>query len=78
MWGRVRYLRCSMGIHRDGGEVYIPLIYWGAFDKVEWLGAENMNPMMVTTERVFTMAIENIAFLLTALESQFVATARED
>jgi hypothetical protein len=29
-----------------------------------------MNPMMITTERLFAMAIENIGFLLTTLETR--------
>ena len=69
LWGRVRELRASAGYRRGEKEVVVPLIYWGAFNWIEWMKIENMNPMMITTERIFTMAIENIGFLLTMLET---------
>jgi len=69
LWGRIRELRASMGYCRGENEVIFPLIYWGAFNWIEWMKVENMNPMMITTERVFTMAIENIGFLLATLEA---------
>jgi hypothetical protein len=50
-------------------EVGFPLVYWGAFNWIEWMKVENMNPMMITTERIFVMAIENIGFLLATLEA---------
>jgi hypothetical protein len=69
MWGRIRELRAWMGYRRGEKEVIFPLIYWGAFHWIEWMKVENMNPMMITTERIFTMAIENISFLLRTLET---------
>jgi len=76
MWGRVRELRASTGYRRGEKEVIFPLIYWGAFHWIEWMKVENMNPMMITTERIFTMAIENIGFLLTILETNCLARWR--
>jgi hypothetical protein len=73
MWGRIRELRVSTGYRRGEKEVIFPLIYWGAFHWIEWMKVENMNPMMITTERIFTMAIENIGFLLTILETNCLA-----
>jgi hypothetical protein len=70
MWGRTRELRASAGYRRGDKEVRFPLIYWGAFDWIEWINVEHMNPMMITTERLFAMAIENIGFLLTTLETR--------
>lgn len=69
LWGRVRELRASMGYRWGEKEVVFPLIYWGAFNWIEWMKLENMNPMTITTERIFTMAIDNIGFLLTTLEA---------
>ena len=76
LWGRVRELCASMGYHRGDKEVILALIYWGAFNWIEWMKVENMNPMMITTERIFTMAIENIGFLLTTLETNCLARLR--
>ena len=58
-----------MGYRCGEKEVVFPLIYWGAFNRIEWMNVENMNPMTITTERIFTMAIDNIGFLLTTLEA---------
>ena len=69
LWGRVRELRVSMGYRWGEKEVVFPLIYWGAFNWIEWMKVENMNPTTITTERIFTMAIDNIGFLLTTLEA---------
>jgi hypothetical protein len=69
LWGRIREFRVSLGYRRGEKEVGFPLIYWGAFNWVEWMKVENMNPMMITTERIFIMAIENIGFLLANLEA---------
>jgi hypothetical protein len=69
LWGRIRELRASAGYHRGEKEVIVPLIYWGAFNWVEWMKVQNMNAMMVTTERIFTMAVETIGFLLATLET---------
>ena len=69
MFGGVRELGVSVGYRRGEKEVHFPLIYWGAFHWIEWMKVENMNPMMITTERIFTMAIENVGFQLTMLES---------
>jgi hypothetical protein len=70
LWGRVRELRASMGYRWGEKQVVFPLIYWGAFNWIEWMKVENMNPMTITTERIFTMAIDNIGFLLTILGSE--------
>jgi hypothetical protein len=72
LWGQIRELRASMGYHCGDLEIHFPLIYWGAFNWVEWMKIENMNAMTITTERIFTMAVENIAFLLTTLEANFL------
>ena len=77
MFGRVRELSASAGYRRGGKEVIVPLFYWGAFHWIEWMKLENMNPMMITTERIFSMAIENIGFLLTALETNCLADWRD-
>jgi hypothetical protein len=69
MWGRIRELRASMGYRCVAEEASVPLVYWGAFNWIEWMKVESMNPMMITSERIFTMAIENIGFLLTILET---------
>ena len=37
---------------------------------------ENMNPMTITTERIFIMAIDNIGFLLTTLEANCLERSR--
>jgi hypothetical protein len=65
---RVRYLRASMAYHYGDQSFYFPLIYWGAFHWIEWMKADNMDAMMITMERVFRLAIENIGFLLAELE----------
>jgi hypothetical protein len=49
-------------------ELIFSFVYWGAFNWVEWMKVENMDPMTITTQRIFTMAIENIGFPLTTLE----------
>ena len=41
------------------------LLYWGVFHRVEWQNADNMDAMMITTERTFKLAVENIGFLVT-------------
>jgi hypothetical protein len=65
---RLRYLRARMGYRCDEKGIGFPLIYWGAFHWIEWMKTENMDAMMITTERIFGLAVENIGFLLTALE----------
>jgi hypothetical protein len=77
LWGRIRELRASMGYRRSEQEVIFPLIYWGAFNWIEWMKLENMNPMTITTERIFIMAIENIGFLLTTLEANCLERWRD-
>jgi hypothetical protein len=76
LWGRARELRASAGYRRGEKEVFVPLVYWGAFNWIEWMKIENMNPMMITTQRIFTMAIENIGFLLTMLETSCLERMR--
>jgi len=66
---RLRYLRARMEFHRGEKEIGFSLIYWGAFHWIEWMKTDKMNAMMITTERVFRLAVENIGFLLTALET---------
>jgi hypothetical protein len=66
---RVRYLRARMGYHCGEQEIDFSLMYWGAFHWIEWMKADNMDAMMITTERVFRLAVENIGFLLTELET---------
>ena len=44
-------LSASGGYRRGEKEVIVPLFYWGAFHWIEWMKLENMNPMMITTER---------------------------
>jgi len=53
------------------------LLYWGAFHRVEWQDVDNMDAMMVTTERTFKMAIENIGFLLAVLEKNCLGEWRK-
>ena len=77
LWGRIRELRASIGYRSREKEEVFPLIYWGAFNWIEWMKLENMNPMTITTERIFTMAIENIGFLLTTLETNCLERWRE-
>lgn len=67
MW-RVRQLYASMGYACGEKRVEFRLLYWGAFHRIEWKNLDNMDAMMITTERIFRMAIENIGFLLTDLE----------
>ncbi len=68
LWGRVRELRASMGYRSTEKEFIFPFVYWGAVNWVEWMKVENMDPMTISTEHIFTMAIENIGFLLATLE----------
>jgi hypothetical protein len=76
MW-RVRQLFASMGYCAGEKQVHFRLLYWGAFHRVEWQEADNMDPMMVTTERTFKLAIENIGFLLTVLEKDCLGEWRK-
>jgi hypothetical protein len=77
LFGQIRELRASAGFRRGEKEVIVPLIYWGAFHWIEWMKAENMNALMITTERVCRLAVENIGFLLTELENNFLDDWRE-
>jgi hypothetical protein len=67
MW-RVRNLYASMGYHCGEKEVTFRLLYWGVFHRVTGQHVDNMDAMMITTERIFRMAVENIGFLLATLE----------
>ena len=67
MW-RIRQLYASMGYRCGEKKVEFRLLYWGAFHRVEGQDVDNMDAMMITTERTFRMAVENIGFLLAALE----------
>jgi hypothetical protein len=67
MW-RVRELYASLGYRRGEKEVHFRLLYWGVFHRVRGQDVDNMGAMMITTERTFRMAVENIGFLVTALE----------
>jgi hypothetical protein len=67
MW-RIRQLYASMGYSCGEKEVDFRLLYWGAFHRLEGRDVDNMDAMMITTERIFRMVIENIGFLLVALE----------
>jgi hypothetical protein len=67
MW-RVRQLYASMGYRRGEKQVEFRLLYWGAFHRVEWKNLDNMDAMMVTTERIFRLAMDNIGFLVAELE----------
>jgi hypothetical protein len=68
MW-RVRELFASIGYCWGEKQVEFRLLYWGAFHRVEWQTLDHMDAMMITTERIFRLAIENIGFLLTDLET---------
>jgi len=76
MW-RVRELYASMGYCCGEKQVDFRLLYWGAFHRVEWQDVDNMDAMMVTTERTFKMAIENIGFLLAVLEKNCLGEWRK-
>ena len=67
MW-RVRELYASMGYCCGDKQVDFRLLYWGVFHRVEWQDVDNMDAMMLTTERTFRMAIENVGFLVSELE----------
>jgi hypothetical protein len=68
MW-RVRELYATMGYRCGEREVHFRLLYWGAFHRVEGQDVENMDAMMITTEHIFRMAVDNIDFLLAELEN---------
>jgi hypothetical protein len=74
---RIRYLRARMGYRCGEKELDFSLIYWGAFHWIDWMKAENMDAMMITTERAFRLAVENIGFLLDALERNCLEDWRE-
>ncbi len=74
-WG-LRYLRAWMEYRCGEKAIGFSLIYWGAFHWIDWMKAENMDAMMITTERVFRLAVENIGFLLTALERNCLEDCR--
>jgi hypothetical protein len=76
MW-RVRQLYASMGYCCGEKRVDFRLLYWGVFHRVEWQELDNMDAMMITTERTFRMAIENIGFLLTDLEKNCLGEWRK-
>jgi hypothetical protein len=67
MW-RVRQLYASMGYWCGEKRVDFRLLYWGVFHRVEWQEVDNMDAMLITTERTFRMSIEDIGFLLADLE----------
>jgi hypothetical protein len=67
MW-RVRNLYASMGYRCGEKQLDCRLLYWGAFQRPEEGNTGHMLPMMLTTERTFRMAVENIGFLVATLE----------
>jgi hypothetical protein len=77
MW-RMRHLRAQMGYHGGDTALGFPLLYWGAFNRVEWMQTDMMDAMMLTTERVFRLAIENIGFLLATLEKDRLESWRSN
>ena len=76
MW-RVRQLYASMGYCCGEKRVDFRLLYWGVYHRVEWQEVDNMDAMMITTERTFKMAIENIGYLLTDLEKNCLGEWRK-
>jgi hypothetical protein len=67
MW-RVRNLYASMGYRCGEQQVDCRLLYWGAFQRPQEGNNGHMLPMMLTTERIFRLAVENIGFLVATLE----------
>jgi hypothetical protein len=76
MW-RVRQLYASMGYCRGEKRVDFRLLYWGVFHRVEWQEVDNMDAMMITTERTFKMAIDNVGFLVADLEKNCLGEWRK-
>jgi len=57
--------------------VGFPVLYWGAFQEIDWQGVEKMCPMLVSTERIFTMAVENIGAILAIAEAEWLNRRRD-